>query len=230
MPHAALGTFLFDLDGTLIDSVDLILTTYRHTLMVHRGSVPSDDVWLKGLGTPLWDQFRSFTDDPAEIDAMVATYRDYNLTHHDKMVRRYPGILEAVQALKNGGRQLGVVTSKMRSGTVRGLRVCGFDGLFDVLVGADDVDRHKPDPAPVLKALELLDADPASTVFIGDSPHDLVSGRAAGVRTGAALWGPFSREWLEPHQPDYWLATPREIVTLSQPSPVPNDAPARTPA
>src|SRR5258708_33354934 len=108
---------------------------------------------------------------------MVGSYRDYNLAHHDEMVRRCPGVLEALRSLKDSGKQLGVVTSKMRSGTVRGLRVCGFDGLFEVLVGADDVERHKPDPAPVLKALELLTADPASTVFIGDSPHDLASGR-----------------------------------------------------
>ncbi|MBI4420244.1 MAG: HAD-IA family hydrolase [Gemmatimonadetes bacterium] len=214
MPPPTLTTFLFDLDGTLIDSVDLILTTYRHTLMVHRGSVPDDDVWLQGLGTPLWEQFKLFTNDPAEIEAMVATYREYNLAHHDVMVKRYPGVVEAVRALHQRGRKLGVVTSKLRGGTLRGLKVGGFDGLFDVLVGADDVDRHKPDPAPVLRALELLGAEPSMTVFIGDSPHDMVSGRAAGVRTAAALWGPFPREWLEPHQPDYWLTEPGEIATL----------------
>ncbi len=214
MPKPELQTYLFDLDGTLIDSVELILTTYRHTLMVHRGAVPGDEVWLKGLGTPLWDQFRLFTDDPAEIEAMVATYREYNLAHHDAMVKRYPGATEAVRTLRERGKKLGVVTSKLRAGTLRGLRVGGFDGLFDVLVGADDVDRHKPDPAPVRRALELLTAEPSTTVFIGDSPHDLVSGRAAGVRTAAALWGPFPREWLEPHQPDYWLREPGEITAL----------------
>ena len=102
---------------------------------------------------------------------------------------------------------------------MRGLQVAGLEDAFAVIVGADEVTHPKPHPEPVLQALERLRAPATDTVFIGDSPHDLVSGRAAGVRTGAALWGPFSREWLEPHQPDYWLATPREIVTLSQPSP-----------
>lgn len=216
MKHPQLETYLFDLDGTLIDSVDLILSTFRHMMVTHRGAAPDREVWLKGLGTPLWNQLREFTQDPDEIEAMTATYRAFNQEHHDAMVRRYPGLLEAVSRLKTRGRKLGVVTSKMRAGTVRGLGCCGLDGLFDILVGADDVDRHKPDPAPVLRAVELLRADPASTVFIGDSPHDLASGRAAGVRTGAALWGPFPREWLQPYEPDYWLQTPGEIVALDK--------------
>jgi pyrophosphatase PpaX len=209
-----LHTYLFDLDGTLIDSVDLILSTFRHTMLTHRGDAPPHEIWLKGLGTPLSDQLKAFSQDPTEVEAMIATYREYNLANHDAMVRRYPGLRESVRALKEAGRQLGIVTSKMRAGTLRGLGCCGLDGLFDVLVGADDVDRHKPHPAPVLKAVELLRADPGTTVFIGDSPHDLASGRAAGVRTAAALWGPFPKEWLEPHEPDYWLKEPREIATL----------------
>jgi pyrophosphatase PpaX len=210
----ALRTYLFDLDGTLIDSVELIMRTFNHTMMAHRGESPPREVWLRGLGTPLWDQFSAFCESRQEIDAMVATYRKYNHENHDAMVQRYPGLLEAVTTLKTGGKQLGIVTSKMRAGTVRGLGVCGLDGLFDVLVGADDVDKHKPDPTPVLKAMELLGADPATTVFIGDSPHDLASGRSAGVRTAAALWGPFPREWLEPHRPDYWLRQPEDIASL----------------
>src|SRR5712692_11032740 len=90
------GTFLFDLDCTLIDSIELILRSYRHTMRLHRGHEPSDDVWMQGLGTPLWVQFRHFTEDPAEIEAMVATYRAYNLAHHDERLRPYAGVVEAV--------------------------------------------------------------------------------------------------------------------------------------
>src|SRR5881296_4552874 len=118
-----LSTFLFDLDGTLIDSIELILRSYRHTMRLHRGHEPPDDVWMTGLGTPLWVQFRHFTEDPAEIEAMVATYRAYNLAHHDELVRPYAGVVEAVLALRSHGQTLGLVTSKMRSGAVRGLQV-----------------------------------------------------------------------------------------------------------
>ena len=205
MPNTTPAAVLFDLDGTLIDSIDLILRSYRHTLVTHRGETPPDDVWLAGLGTPLRAQFGRFTEDEAEISAMVETYRDYNLAHHDAMVRPYPGVLDAVRRLHAGGRRLAIVTSKKHDGAERGLRRCGFDGLFPVVVGADDVERHKPEPEPVLRALELLSVAPDDAVFVGDSPHDLAAGRAAGVRTAAVGWGPFPRAQLEGQAPDFWI-------------------------
>lgn len=203
---------LFDLDGTLIDSIDLILSSYRHTMQTHRGTPPPDSVWLAGLGTPLWTQFRKFTDDEAEVAAMVETYRTHNLAHHDRMVRPYPGVLDAVRQLHAAGRRLGIVTSKKHDGAERGLRHCGFDGLFSVVVGADDVQRHKPDPEPVLHALARLGVAPADAVFVGDSPHDLVAGRAASVPTAAVAWGPFPRAELVELAPDHWIETPEDLT------------------
>jgi pyrophosphatase PpaX len=210
-----LTTFLFDLDGTLIDSIELILRSYRHTMRAHRGEEPSDDVWMDGLGTPLSVQFRRFTDDPAEIDAMVATYRAYNLAHHDEMVRPYDGVVGAVRALRRPGRTLGLVTSKMRSGALRGLRRAALEDAFDVVVGSDEVTHPKPHPEPVLVALERLGATASGAVFIGDSRHDLECGRAAGVKTAAALWGPFDRSHLADLQPDYWLERPQDLSLLT---------------
>ncbi len=211
----ALSTFLFDLDGTLIDSIELILRSYRHTLRIHRGEEPSDDVWMTGLGTPLWVQFQRFTDDPAEIAAMVATYRAYNLAHHDEMVRPYAGVAEAVRGLRARGKTLGLVTSKMRSGALRGLRVAALEDAFDVVVGSDEVTHPKPHPEPVLTALDRLGAAAAAAVFIGDSRHDIECGRAAGVATAAVLWGPFQRSDLADLDPDYWLETPQDLTLLA---------------
>jgi pyrophosphatase PpaX len=211
----ALTTFLFDLDGTLIDSIELILRSYRHTMRTHRGHEPPDDVWMKGLGTPLWVQFRSWTDDPAEIEAMVATYREYNLAHHDALVRPYEGVVAAVRALRARGKALGLVTSKMRSGAIRGLRVAALEDAFTVIVGADEVTNPKPHPEPVLKALDHLHAPAPETVFIGDSRHDIECGRAAGVKTAAVLWGPFDRADLADSRPDYWLERPEDLSLLA---------------
>lgn len=208
------GTFLFDLDGTLIDSIELILACYRHTLKEFRGEVPPERLWLDGIGTPLRSQLSSFSDSPEEIEAMVSVYRDYHRAHHDELLEEYPGTLEAVHALKKRGVKLGVVTSKMPWSTHRGLELCGFDGLFDVFVTAQDVEKHKPDPEPVLRALDLLGARPEDAVFVGDSPHDMAAGRAAGVKIVAVLWGPFDRRALEPYRPDFWLETPAELVKL----------------
>lgn len=206
-------TFLFDLDGTILDSIGLIMASYRHTALTHRGTAPEDRVWLAGLGTPLRQQLRVLTDDPAEIEAMAATYRDYNFENHDRMVRPYPGVVNAVRTLAARGA-LGLVTSKLHYGAVRGLTAAGLETLFHVVIGADDITRPKPDPEPVLEAVRRLDADPSTTVFIGDSPHDMAAGRAAGVRTAAVLWGPFPRADLEPCRPDRWLSEPHELATL----------------
>ena len=210
-----LSTFLFDLDGTLIDSIELILRSYRHTMRAHRGLEPPDEVWMQGLGTPLWVQFHHWTEDPAEIEAMVATYRAYNLEHHDELVRPYEGVVAAVRDLRKNGKTLGLVTSKIREGALRGLQVAGLEDGFEVIVGADDVTHPKPHPEPVLKALERLGAPAADTVFIGDSRHDIECGRAAGVKTAAVLWGPFDRTHLADLVPDYWLERPEDLATLA---------------
>ena len=210
-----LSTFLFDLDGTIIDSIELILTSYRHTIKIHRGFEPPDDVWMRGLGTPLWVQFREWSDDPTEIQAMVATYREYNLANHDAMVRPYDGVVEQIRALAARGKRLGLVTSKLRGGARRGLKTAGVEELFSVIVAADDVTQPKPDPEPVLKAVALASAKPAETVFVGDSRHDLESGRAAGVKTAAVLWGPFDRSDLADLAPDYWLDRPEQLSLLA---------------
>jgi pyrophosphatase PpaX len=212
MPH--LQTALFDLDGTLIDSIRLILDSYHHTLTQHNLPARTDEDWLRGVGTPLSVQFSEWQESPEVLEAMIATYREYNLRHHDSMVTVYPGVLDAVREIKAVGIQTGLVTSKNRPGALRGLKLVGLEALMDVLVCADEVTNPKPHPEPVEKAVALLGADPASTVYVGDSIHDMHSGRAAGVKTAAALWGPFGRNYLESASPDYWLERPGDLVTL----------------
>jgi pyrophosphatase PpaX len=206
---------LFDLDGTLIDSTRLIIESYHHTWRVHRGHTLPDAEWIAGLGTPLRVQFRRFTDDPGEVERMIATYREWNLAHHDEMVRGFPGATDAVRALKRGGAKLAIVTSKNRHGVELGLDRCGFDGLFDTLVTSDDLPASKPDPAPVAAALAALGEPPAAALFVGDSPHDIAAGRDAGTRTAACLWGPFERGVLAAERPDYYLASFQDLLALT---------------
>ena len=207
-------TVLFDLDGTLIDSVRLILDSYHHTLAAHGLPPRTDDEWLAGVGTPLTAQFAAWGHDPDTLQALIATYREYNLKHHDRMVTVYPGVVDVVRTLKEEGVATGLVTSKNRTGAVRGLTLVRLEALMDVLVCADEVENPKPHPEPVEKAVRLLDADPEATVYVGDSIHDMHSGRAAGVRTAAVLWGPFGRSHLEGAQPDHWLERPEDLLTL----------------
>jgi pyrophosphatase PpaX len=209
-----LQTALFDLDGTLIDSIRLILDSYHHTLTQHNLPSRTDEEWLRGVGTPLHVQFSEWRESPEMLEAMIATYREYNLKHHDSMVTVYPGVVDAIREIKTAGIQTGLVTSKNRHGALRGLSLVGLEALMDVMVCADEVSNPKPHPEPVEKAVALLGADPAGTVYVGDSIHDMHSGRAAGVKTAAALWGPFGRSHLESAKPDFWLESPADLVPL----------------
>jgi len=203
-----LTTFLFDLDGTIIDSIELILRSYRHTMQLHRCNepMPPDDMWIKGLGTPLWTQFGEITSDKEEIEAMVQTYRTYNLTH----LRAAADVLRGRQVAA-GVRAL-VVPGSMQ--VKAAAEAEGLDEVFDIIVGCDDVKNFKPHPEPVLKAVEELGAPHAETVFVGDSRHDMECGRAAGVKTAAVLWGPFDRAHLKDLSPDYWLEKPEDLRQL----------------
>jgi pyrophosphatase PpaX len=209
------STILFDLDGTLIDSIELILESYRHTMRVHRGDSMSDALWLEGLGTPLREQFKTFTDDPVEIEAMITTYREWNMANHDTMVSAYPGALETVRDLHERGIRMGIVTSKNDRGLKRGLDLCGFNGYFDTLITCDSLKESKPDPAPVRLALAELGAPAETALYVGDSPHDIASGRDAGTETAACLWGPFDRSRLAQEQPTHWLTTFDDLAALA---------------
>lgn len=207
---------LFDLDGTLADTTELILRCYRHTMQVHLGEAPPDERWMAGMGTPLREQLKDFARDPDEAIRMAETYSAHQRLHHDEMVCAFPGVVEVVRAFKDTGAAVGVVTSRRTPMAHRTLARAGFDGMMDVVVGADDVVNAKPDPEPVLMALDRLGlrGHEARTLFVGDSPHDMRAGRDAGTRTAAVLWGPFPREALRAESPDHLVSRPEELLAL----------------
>ncbi len=212
--NGTFSTYLFDLDGTLLDSIELIFRCYRYASERHLSAQPPERVWRDGLGTPLRAQFGEVTTDTELIERMVETYREYHVEHHDEGVSLYPGVEALITALAAKPVKLGLVTSKLRRGAERGLRVTGLVDYFDVIVTADDVERAKPDPEPVLTALAKLDADSATTVFVGDSPHDIASGRAAGVATAGVLWGPFDEATLVRAAPTFLLKAPADLLDV----------------
>lgn len=207
-------TYLFDLDGTLLDSIDLILTSFHHTSQAHFGREWSDAYWLAGVGTPLRTQLERIASSDEELDALLQTYREFNLHKHDEMAKPYPGVIDVVRKLHGDGAKLGLVTSKLSTGARRGLRLLGLEAELPVRVCADDVENGKPHPEPVLRALELLDSHPSDALFIGDSDHDILSGNAAGVTTVAVGWGPFARETLEAAKPGAWVESADEILSV----------------
>lgn len=214
MPLRAPFALLFDLDGTLADSIALLLASFHHTFDSHAAPRPPDAEWIAGIGTPLITQMRHFVPDEDEAQRMILTYREFQRTHHDEMLREFEGVGETLALLKSLHHPTALVTSKSNDLARRALTWLHLSDLVDVVVGMDSTERHKPDPAPVLHALAALDATPRSALFLGDSPHDIAAGNAAGVTSVAALWGPFSRTVLEGASPDYLLEHIRELPAL----------------
>lgn len=218
---------LWDLDGTLADTIPLIVAAYRHTMEVHHGSVPPDDRWLEHVGRPLRETLRDFTADADEAEALRRTYVGFQEREHDRMVRPYPGVVELVDELRRRRRTQALVTSKARDMALRTLGVCGLGEAFPVSITADEVTRGKPDPEPVQLALrDLAEAGREAreggllgrVAFIGDSPHDVTAGRAAGVTTVGVTWGAFSAERLRQAGAHHVVTSVDELADVGPPA------------
>jgi pyrophosphatase PpaX len=205
---------LFDLDGTLIDSISLILGSMRYAFAKCEVQAPTDEEWLTGVGTPLRTMFEAYAADEAGVDRFIVAYREHQFANHDSCVRCYDRVPETVAALKRAGHPLAVVTSKTDLLARRGLDLVGLAEYFDTIVGCDACVRHKPHPEPVLTALNRLGYAPEEALFVGDSVHDIEAGNAAGVFTVAALWGPFSRDQLAVAAPSRFIERIEELLQV----------------
>ncbi len=211
---------LFDLDGTLLDSIELIFQSYEHTFRVHGIAAVPRAVILASLGRTLKDSFGEHSSDALDVERMIATYREFNLAHHDELVKPYAGALDTVAALRSRGLGIGIVTSKKRDTARRGLALCGFEDEFDVFVAMEDTARHKPHKEPLERAVRELALEPWRACYVGDSPHDVAAGNAAGVPVFVALWGPFSRPHFVGTRVEAWVEHPRELLELVTPQAV----------
>jgi pyrophosphatase PpaX len=208
---AATEVVLFDLDGTLIDTIELILASARHATEVVLGEALPDDVLRHNIGVPLRDQFAEYA--PDHVSELLAAYRAHNDAVHDELIAEYPGTEEALEAISAAGYRMGIVTSKSGPVARRGLEFFGLERYFETLVGFEDTEVHKPEAVPVIEAARRMGVAPERCMYVGDSPHDMASGIAAGALTSAALWGPFPERVLEPG-PDFALGCLGDLPLL----------------
>jgi pyrophosphatase PpaX len=207
-------TLLFDLDGTLLDSIELILNSARYCFEKLGRVAPSDEEWSAGIGIPLFTMLGRYSEDEADLALLLAAYREYQVAHHDRLTRCYDGVADAIREFHEQGHDLAIVTSKSEALAMRGLVHVGLARYIDTIVGCDASARHKPDPEPVRIALHRLACDPRDAIFIGDSVHDILSGNAAGVRTVAALWGAGRRDEMALGSPTHYATTIFEVKQL----------------
>ncbi|MEW5953644.1 MAG: HAD-IA family hydrolase [Bacillota bacterium] len=202
---------LFDLDGTILDSLPLIRQSFEQVFK------QMDIPWGQGevmqtVGLPLAEICRLFGKDRQQ--EMFERYLTFQDTVHDRIIRVFPGAIDCLAVLKEQNLPLGVVTSKRRRMTLRGLQITGLEKFFDVTVTMEDTSRHKPAADPVLKAMEQIRALPAATVYVGDSHFDIQAGKNAGVRTVGVTWGMAGPEHLKAHSPDHLVENWEELTRL----------------
>ncbi len=207
------ATVIFDLDGTLVDSVELIVRSFDHAAREVLGLELPRERLIEHVGRPLREQMALLDEERA--DDLVKAYREYNHREHDRMLRLYPGMAELLLRLRARGAAIGLVTSKSRATTEMAFALTGIDQLLGASVCADETEHHKPRPEPLLRCLELLGAEGGEgAVYVGDAPYDLQAAKAAGVRSVAVTWGVFAEAPLAAQAPDRLVRDVGELATV----------------
>ena len=206
-------TVLFDLDGTLIDSGEIILSSFRHaTKTVLAREIPDEVLAAAVGGSNIYEQMRAFDEERA--DELVRIYREHNEPLHDDLVA-FEGIERILERFKDEGRQLGIVTAKRRKTVDLAFAILPLERYFDTVVTSEQTEHHKPHPEPVLTALERLGSTPEEAAFVGDSPFDMGAGKAAGVFTVAVAWGKIHPvERLRETGADAVVHSPEELLDV----------------
>ncbi|MCQ2009193.1 pyrophosphatase PpaX [Sporolactobacillus sp. STSJ-5] len=205
-------TVLFDLDGTLIDTNNLILTSFQYTLdHYYPGKFTRKDL-IPFIGESLETSFNRIS--PKLTNEMISMYRDHNSRFHDRLVKEFPYVRETLTVLKEDGCKLGVVSTKTRDMVERGLHLTRMADFFETVITSNDVTRLKPDPEPVVRAMNDLAAQKETTIMVGDSPADILAGENAHVRTAAVGWSLKGRTMLERLNPDYLLNNMKDLLSI----------------
>lgn len=206
---------LFDLDGTLADTIGLIVTSYNHAMSTVIGQTRDPDEIRSWIGRPLVETFEDV--DPVRAGELDRVYREWNLANTHRLIRRYDGVAELIEALTEAGVRTGVVTSKRRATARTALDAVGLSGGIPLLAGLEDTATHKPGPEPLLYAAKALDAAPVDCVYVGDAAVDVLAARAAGMASVGVTWGAGLRASLVAAAPDALVDTVVDLSALLLP-------------
>lgn len=182
-----IDTVLLDFDGTLMDTRQGILDSWKHLYKVTRNTEPDEEVLKVTFGEPLTTSLKKFFPD-MDTDEVLAIYKEYQAGNRDKLMKPFPGVTDMVKELKACGFKVALVTSRGEKSATEGLELSGILECFDELLTANKCEKHKPDPQPILMAMEKLGSKAENTVMVGDTMFDLISARRAGVKSILVGW------------------------------------------
>ncbi|WP_366291892.1 pyrophosphatase PpaX [Paenibacillus sp. AN1007] len=209
-----INTVLFDLDGTIIDTNELIINSFLHVMEGWNHASPwTREQIIPHMGGTLEQQMRTFSGQE-EVSEYVKGYRAYNDIHHEAMVRPFPHVIEVVEALDQAGIIMGVVTTKIRPSTLKVLERFDLLKYMKSIVTVTDVTHPKPHAEPVQKAMAELGSNPAHTLMVGDSPVDIQSAQNAGALSAGVAWSLKGEQVLNGYKPDYILHDMRDLLDI----------------
>jgi len=203
------STAVFDLDGTLADTINLIVESYQYAFRTVIGREEDPEVIRSWIGRPLIGAFRDHS--PEHADELYATYLQWNSDNTERLIRGYDGVVEVLADLRAAGVRVGVATSKRRESAQQAMDILGLTEHVEVLVAMEDTERHKPDPTPLLLALDRMGRGSNDAVYVGDAVVDVLAGKAAGMDTVAVTWGAGLPEPLQAVRPSAVVSTAAEL-------------------
>jgi len=204
-------TLLFDLDGTILDTRNFILSAFEHSLSVHGIPVPSREVISKYVGLPFDECYFRLTNQK-DTKKFHEAHRDFQIKNIHLSVL-FPKAKETLQALKDKGYKMGVVTSRYKLTVTESMRLAKIEDFFETVIFGDDLTNLKPHPEPVLKAMERLKSSANESVMIGDADTDIEAGKNAGTKTVRATYG-FNTIRLHETEPDYIINNISDILKI----------------
>ncbi len=210
-----INTVLLDFDGTMMNTRDGIINSWKHLFQVLKGENPSEEILKNTFGEPLKVSLAKLFPEHS-IDKCLEIYREYQKDHHGEMMVPFDGVVETVLALKAKGCKIGLVTSRLDISAEKGLEEAGMLQCFDSLITANKVEKHKPHPEPILKAMSQLDSTKEETLMVGDTLFDLEAAKNAGVKSVLVGWSEdvTTLEEAGPYKPDFVIEKASDLLDI----------------
>ncbi|KDM92026.1 HAD family hydrolase [Photobacterium galatheae] len=210
--------YIFDFDGTIADTAQCGIVSTQSAFEFMGLPKPDEKMIESLMGIPIEKSFREMgaTALTAEkFDQLIQVFREEYQKNQNHLIRLFPGITEVLQTLKRDGKRLFIASSKNSKVLNQNLASLAIQTYFDGVIGSDHVENYKPAPDSIFKLIQDFNAQPESTVMIGDACYDIQMAKSAQVRSCAVLWGAHSRHQLADESPDHLIENTADLLTLA---------------